>query len=297
MNRRGPLFPFVAAAAALMVASPLCAQSRLYVRDASDGQFHRVLAVTEDTPYIMLKAGLAPASDRLCVLRKADEFLPCFIAIGHKEVEVSGGNIMGEAASVDVSKKIHFTAELNSPYGLDDVFIVLELDFADGASSLVVHGVGRLEPRIPRQYSMESDLMRDSAMRQCRVHLFAKGSEVFTSEQPAALREEMIGRMIATRIAAVKQAGPSLLMGPAPGYPDALRKSGVKGRAVVAVRITVKGAVLDPSLVSATDPAFGEAALAAVQEWRFVPCVREGSPVEVKVNIPIGFDPSGPAAR
>lgn len=283
--------------AAFLMAAPLAAQSMLYVLDSSDGQYHRVLKVVEDRPYIMAKGALAQSGDRRFVLKKVEEFLPCFVAIDHKEVDFLSTNIMGQVPALTVNKQIRFRAEFNSPYALDDVFLVLEVEFADGINMVIVRGVGKLEPRKPLPFSASVDVERDSAVRKCMVHLFAKGSEVFTSEQPAAFREEMIARMIKTRTASVQQAGPMFLLCPAPGYPEALKKSGAKGRAVVAVRITAQGGVLEPAVVSASDPAFGEAALAAVREWRFVPCVREGKPVEARVNIPFTFDPSMAGGR
>jgi TonB family protein len=47
---------------------------------------------------------------------------------------------------------------------------------------------------------------------------------------------------------------------------------------------------------SATDPAFGEAALRAVRIWRFLPKVKDDNPVETKVDIPIVFARPKPVA-
>ncbi len=283
--------------AALLAASPLAAQSRLYVFDSSDGQYHRVVRVKDDRPFFLDKGALVGAGDARVTLRKADEYAPLFIAVNHKEVDVSGGSFLTQTPSASVNRAIHFKAELVSPYWLDDVFLVLELEFSDGATSILVREVGKLAPRVPLPYEADIGPLRNSALRQCKVHLFAQGSEVVTSEQPLALREESIGRMIRTRIGSAQQAGPRPLLCPAPSYPEELRKSGVKGRAVVALRISPDGSVAEPAVESATDPAFGEAALSAVREWRFVPGVKEGRPVETRVAIPFGFDPSTAAVR
>ena len=47
-------------------------------------------------------------------------------------------------------------------------------------------------------------------------------------------------------------------------------------------------------LRSASDPAFGEAALAAIRMWRFLPSVRNGTPVATNAVIPFVFDPPSP---
>jgi hypothetical protein len=44
-------------------------------------------------------------------------------------------------------------------------------------------------------------------------------------------------------------------------------------------------------LRSATDPAFGDA---AVQEWRFLTTVKNDAAVETKVLVPFSFDPPKP---
>jgi TonB family protein len=288
---------FAAALTVLSIATPLAAQNRLYVLEPSTGQYHRVLKVSGDQPYIMDHGNLVAAGGRRFALIKAEEFLPFFIAIDRKEVGSTGWELTHFAPSVVVNKLFHFSAEFNSPYPLEDVFLALELEFAGEGRNIFVYEVGKLEPWTPRPYSVDVPMNRDVAPFQCRIHLFAGGGEVFTSEQPLGYREEMLDRMISKRVASVQQAGPAPFFSPAPGYPAALRKAGIKGRAVVAVRITPKGAVIDPVVESASDPAFGEAALSAVRGWRFIPRVKDGRAVESRVEIPIAFDPSQATGR
>lgn len=294
MKQCGIRFPFVAAALmAIALATPLAAQSRLYVLDSSDGQFHRVLKISDDKAYITGKAGVVASEGRQFVLKAAEEFLPCYIDVSHKQVDLSSSALMGQAPSLYVGdNKVHFAAEFVSAFFLDDVFLVLELQFADGLDTLVARGVGRLEPGVPLKYSQDIGVQKEATLRRYALHLFANGSEVFTSEVPAAFREEKIVQMIKVRLASVRQAGPKPLYCPPPSYPETLKKSGVKGRAVVTIRITPEGGVFDPVVESASDPAFGEAALSAVRAWRFVPGVKGGQPVEARASIPFGFDPS-----
>ncbi len=77
---------------------------------------------------------------------------------------------------------------------------------------------------------------------------------------------------------------------PAPIYPADLKKKKVKGQAVISVNITKTGFVLDAALKSATDPAFGQAALVAVRQWWFLPPVRDDVPSGAKADIPINFN-------
>lgn len=72
-------------------------------------------------------------------------------------------------------------------------------------------------------------------------------------------------------------------------YPASLDGSGKSGQAVVEMTITAEGQVADSVLKSADDPAFGEAALAAVAGWRFQPATRDGVAVDSKVALPFQF--------
>ena len=47
-------------------------------------------------------------------------------------------------------------------------------------------------------------------------------------------------------------------------------------------------------LQDATTPEFGDAALKAVSQWRFLPRVKDGQPVATKVALPLIFKPPAP---
>jgi TonB family protein len=97
--------------------------------------------------------------------------------------------------------------------------------------------------------------------------------------------------MVAKRIAGRPEADPEAFVGPAPEYPASLAKVKGHGKAVVPVRVGADGRIHDPVIKTATDPAFGEAALAAVRLWRFLPRIQGGHPVESKVDMPFEFAP------
>jgi len=144
----------------------------------------------------------------------------------------------------------------------------------------------------PKQVSVFVPLEQKLGPGKFNLLLFTGGAEVFSSEQPAAFREEMLDHMVARRIAGVQKAGPRLLFGPGPDYPAALRQAGLKGQVMVALRVSPRGGVLDPVVESATHPAFGEAVLAVLPQWRFVPQVEDGRAVDTKVRLPLAFDPT-----
>ncbi len=72
-------------------------------------------------------------------------------------------------------------------------------------------------------------------------------------------------------------------------YPPVLRDSRVNGRVVIEVIVDEDGRVRDGSarVVEASHPAFGEAALRAVDRFRFRPGKMAGVAVPVRVTIPI----------
>ncbi len=77
-----------------------------------------------------------------------------------------------------------------------------------------------------------------------------------------------------------------------PVYPIAQRKAGISGRATVDCLIDETGAVRLPRVASATDPAFGYAAVQCVQLWVFAPPLVGGKPVVTRVRVPITFTAS-----
>lgn len=78
----------------------------------------------------------------------------------------------------------------------------------------------------------------------------------------------------------------------APVYPDALIESGKDGVAKLTFVVNKKGLVEDPTVTETSEPEFGEAAMAAIREWRFRPATVDGKPVSKKVSIPFQFTAS-----
>jgi TonB family protein len=74
-------------------------------------------------------------------------------------------------------------------------------------------------------------------------------------------------------------------------FPSSLRGSALRqGRAVLEFYIDPAGIVRLPKVVSATDPALGWSAAAAVLTWRFAPPLKGGEPAVVKVTgLPVDF--------
>lgn len=71
---------------------------------------------------------------------------------------------------------------------------------------------------------------------------------------------------------------PAPVTQPMPAYPADLRSQPIPGNAVVKFFLDADGRVRMPSVTSATDPAFGKAALSVLGNWRFQPPRLKGEP-------------------
>jgi TonB family protein len=76
---------------------------------------------------------------------------------------------------------------------------------------------------------------------------------------------------------------------PQPDYPDEMRRQRVEGQVTLCIIVGPDGAVHATSILSASDPAFGEKSQEAVQKWRFQPATRDGQPVAVRLQVETSF--------
>ena len=94
-----------------------------------------------------------------------------------------------------------------------------------------------------------------------------------------------------SKSAAGLDAKPKMLARPALAYPSALYNAKVSGSARVEFVIDRVGLAQVPRVVSATRPEFGWAAVTLVGGMRFEPLTRGGKPTELRVEMPISFEP------
>lgn len=85
---------------------------------------------------------------------------------------------------------------------------------------------------------------------------------------------------------------PSILSDPSPAYPPAERKAGIQGTTTLRIEVQANGL---PGLItvaqSSGSSALDDAAIAAVQQWRFVPAKNRqtGSAISCFIKRPISF--------
>ncbi|MES2697976.1 MAG: energy transducer TonB [Verrucomicrobiota bacterium] len=75
----------------------------------------------------------------------------------------------------------------------------------------------------------------------------------------------------------------------APDYPDELRREGVSGLVMIKCEIDAQGNVTSAEVEKSSNAAFEKPAVAAVKKWKFKPAKQDGTPIAIKVSIPIKF--------
>lgn len=252
------------------------------------GRAYPVLRASRERPLVREDNKFVVPSGTKLGFKKTDEYLPAFISVQNVRVRNTSMRFVNDDR--DLNHRFEFKADFVSPYALEDVFVVLELFFERGSPSLFIYEIGRLEPRRHRSLDLGVPVGIPLGDGKYQVHLFVGGHETMHSLQPFNYREQVLDRMIAKRTAALPDGKPQFFIGPLPEHPKSMRKSRTKGHATIRARIRTTGAVIDPEIVDASDPAFGESALTAVRQWRFLPMIKNGRPVETVAELPIDFD-------
>ncbi|MEM7586919.1 MAG: TonB family protein [Acidobacteriota bacterium] len=83
---------------------------------------------------------------------------------------------------------------------------------------------------------------------------------------------------------------PRRLVTPLPEYPDAAWARGVTGDVLVRAVIDERGKVADVEVLRGLPYGMTEAAVAAIERWRFAPATRHGEAVAVYRNLSVRFE-------
>ena len=82
---------------------------------------------------------------------------------------------------------------------------------------------------------------------------------------------------------------PEVIKQTRPIYPRAMKNSGMVGEVTLNFVVDFQGYVQDPSIVRSNNPNFESPAIDAVLEWKFKPGIKNGVPVNSRMQIPISF--------
>jgi TonB family protein len=280
------------AAGLAAAAVPLTAQTILGVEH--DGKFDIVRRATAIGTLVLDGGAAVPREGSRPVLKPASEYLPAFITVLEQDFQ-KGARAISDAGAAQVrlanSGRFVFNAKLEAPRDLDDVVLALVLESKEVGNSVYLKDLGQFKAHEIKRVSVdEVTAFKLLGVRLGGVHFFIAGKEVFNSTITGTKWETVLDRMVVARVAAAPEAGLKPLYVSDPVYPAAV-KSKVAGKAVIACDVDEHGKVVNPTVSSATDPAFGAAALESVRAWRFVPAVKAGHAVSSHAEIPLDFAP------
>ena len=220
------------------------------------------------------------------VLGEGGEYLPVHVSVRHPWVETYSARVN---TGDEINREFHLKCDLETAFLLDHVFLVIVLKNDLGDSGLFLFEVGRLEPRRIFPVSLAVPMNMANSSGHYDLYLFSGGRELFQSMMPFGAMESALDRMVHDRIKGLQEAPAAPFLGPAPEYPRALFKKGIEGSATVSFAIDTRGAVSDPKLLAASQPEFGEAVMAVIRQWRFLPTVKNGQPVPTRAEMPFAF--------
>jgi len=275
------------------LAAPLAGQNLLYVENGD--KLTLVRRAEENMPMVLDGGKWVEVLGQKFVLKQTEEYLPVMITV-HNRYFKRGVRAVSDSGPTDQTEilgsggRFAFSADFEAPCALDNVVLMLALESKLGSNELYLCGIGHLDAYRSRYVSASRTVPDRLREVHLVLHIFVDGREAFNSEIPAGKRGAALNRMVASRVSSVQDVAVQPLFGAPPAYPAEM-KARIKGKAVVSFRVDTRGRVLDPAVASATDPAFGIAALEAIRQWRFVPRVKGGIPVESEAEMPFVFDP------
>jgi len=87
-----------------------------------------------------------------------------------------------------------------------------------------------------------------------------------------------------------KDKPPEVIKQPPPFYPLVMRNSGMIGEVTLSFIVTANGDVENPSVIRSNNPNFEQPAIDAILQWKFKPGIKDGMPMNARMQIPISFN-------
>lgn len=101
------------------------------------------------------------------------------------------------------------------------------------------------------------------------------------------------GPAVATSPAQVRVGGqvrePVKIKDVKPAYPESAKAAGMQGIVIMEIRVDSDGSVVDAKVLRPIGEPLDSAAMDAVLQWRFMPTLLNGSPVEILMTVTINF--------
>jgi TonB family protein len=268
-------------------------QASIFLVKTDDGKFYPVARVNAFTPQVMVNGKFHPVTViKQVMLKGAPAFGDGYI--NFRDFRIT--TYLDPSGDQD-DNFFSIKGSVSSDRALQDCFLLIEFAPAPGSgpTPMVVEmpdlPVGEFKSISCRVRQQPGSDFED---RVYKLHFFSGTSEHITSLMTESAQAEAAKNTDSEVLKRTESRKLSVLVPirakrPA-GLPDDLA-----GSATIHCRVGTDGQILEASILKATNPEFGQSAFDAVQQWIFVPAIKNHEYVETQVNVPIIFDAPSPA--
>lgn len=293
-----------------------------HVVEAGTGPRTRtVVGVQGAAPYVLNAQGKRANSPHRLILRA----VPCYAEDAAVVAVTNAGldDVAAPAASELKGAALRYHADLTASRELTSCYVVVSISraasgTAEGPQTKNAFGVSRSEHSGPAQIRPgDGDLVvvrelpdlvagettsvdvvlpvsRSTARDTRTVMLFSGSAEVMLAalgpEQIQAERRKTKQHVLST----VSQRPPTPFVRVLPRLPAILRGREINAEALVRCRVDAEGNVAGAVIESTTHLAYGDAALTAARQWKFLPAIESHQFVERSVVVPFQFQSPAP---
>jgi len=264
---------------------PLASAQNVFLAGGDGSPPKMVRGVSLGHPQVEVEGKLQGSTAQRYALAPAPLYRPGFVTFENFRVSVSYIENLSTGGSMNYD--LHLYGRAKTDTVLKDCFLVLELNSwrNNGCVYVELHD---LTPENGMDLDLVFQLEEHLGEGNYRIHLFSEGQEVLHSKMPARYVAEQKKKTDGL-LSGIKDFPPILALSPGPVYPPELKREKLAGSARLRFHVTKKGEVASVELVSATQPAFGAAALAAAPKWKFDPALKDRHFAEAVVEIPVEF--------
>jgi TonB family protein len=275
----------LAAVLPLLLARPAGAQTILLSR--VDGQIGPVDRVVGVVPYALISGSLKSTLGSGLFLHKA----PYFHSGPVRVEEFKMTTRWLEADGSELNAEMTLVGYLTASETLDNCYLAFEMLDENGRTRQIgTIALPRLVAGAKQPLRALLKLAGKPEEGRYRIHIFADRLECLTSLMGS---NYVFGKTTAGDLAGSAGRDPAPLLGVAPVYPRNLVAQAIPGDARIACLVGPDGDVREASVQQADRPEFGEAALAALKQWLFVPAVKDHHYVAERIVVPFHFRAPG----
>jgi TonB family protein len=267
------------------------AQSLLFA--SYDDTLYPVRAVRGLTPEVKIAGKLKPVVSGQYLFKKVPAFSDGSIQVDQFSVT---SRYLTDGVN-DMNRDLVIRGYLTSTRTLTNCFLALELnENGRSGSGIAMVELPTLEAGKRRDFNVRLPLERVLEEGHYHIHIFSSAGEHAWWRADRGFSRAETAKSDSSLLEHTPSRSPEPIITVSPAYPEKLKREQTAGKASVRCHISAEGEVLDATVNEATRPEFGEAAIAAVKKWFFIPAIKNHQYADVTVTIPFNFAPPSPAA-